>query len=245
MRAKLADGSWKSPFDPKYSSHDFSVAEYTEGNAWQHSWFVPHDIGGLIELHGGTKPFVLMLDSLFNEDSEITGDFVSSDISGLVGQYAHGNEPSHHIAYMYSYAGHPWKTQKQVDDIIHTMYNATPTGLCGNEDCGQMSAWYVFSTLGFYTVNPAEGIYVIGSPQFEEFTMKIAGKEFTVKANNVGNDSPYIQSATLNGEVLERTFITNNDILAGGLLEFNMGKEPNTAWGNDKSWFPPSMSDNQ
>ncbi|KAA3624518.1 MAG: glycoside hydrolase family 92 protein, partial [Bacteroidetes bacterium] len=171
MRAKLSDGTWKTPFDPKYSSHDFSVAEYTEGNAWQHSFFVPHAAKDLIALHGGNEPFVAKLDELFTTSSEITGDFASSDISGLVGQYAHGNEPSHHIVYLYNYADHPEKAQAQVRNIMKTQYDDTPYGVCGNEDCGQMSAWYVFSGMGFYPTNPANGQYDIGSRVLDAATI--------------------------------------------------------------------------
>ncbi|MFK7933133.1 MAG: GH92 family glycosyl hydrolase, partial [Saprospiraceae bacterium] len=162
MRAKLKDGTWKTPFDPQYSSHDFSTAEYTEGNAWQHSWFVPHDVENLIQLHGGNMPFIQKLDTLFTTDSEIKGDYASDDISGLIGQYAHGNEPSHHIAYMYNYADRPDKTQDRIREILTTQYNDTPHGLCGNEDCGQMSAWYVLSAIGMYPMNPASGRYDLG-----------------------------------------------------------------------------------
>ncbi|MEM6698466.1 MAG: GH92 family glycosyl hydrolase [Bacteroidota bacterium] len=168
MRAKLKNGTWKTPFDPQYSSHDFSIAEYTEGNAWQHSWFVPHAVEDLIELHGGKEAFVQKLDTLFTTDSEIKGDYVSSDISGLIGQYAHGNEPSHHIVYMYNYANRFDKTQDRVREILQTQYNDTPHGLCGNEDCGQMSAWYVFSAMGIYPMNPVGGRYDLGLCLFDE-----------------------------------------------------------------------------
>ncbi len=239
MRAKMADGSWKVPFDPKYSDHNFDVAEYTEGNAWQHSWFVPHDIPGLIELHGGDQLFIRKLDQLFSESSEITGENKSSDISGLIGQYAHGNEPSHHIAYMYNYAGAPWKTQAQVRQILTTQYNTTPAGLCGNEDCGQMSAWYVFSALGMYPVNPASGVYVLGSPMFDQAEIPLpGGKTFRMEALNNGPQHYYIQSATLNGRKLKRSFITHEEILAGGELVLRMGLQPNTRLWSNKSSRP-------
>ena len=242
MRGKLADNSWKKPFDPKYSSHRVD-AEYTEGNAWQHSWFVPHDVQGLINLHGGNENFILKLDSLFSIDSEITGENVSVDISGLIGQYAHGNEPSHHIAYLYNYAQAPWKTQEIVRKIMSTMYTTKPTGLCGNEDCGQMSAWYVFSALGFYPVNPAEGVYVIGSPIFENTSLKLTGdKTFEVIAENVSKENKYIQSATLNGKVLDKSYIHHQDILNGGKLVFQMGNQPNKTWASSKASLPPSMT---
>ncbi|MEO0468674.1 MAG: GH92 family glycosyl hydrolase [Bacteroidota bacterium] len=243
MRAKLADGSWKSPFDPKYSSHDFSTAEYTEGNAWQHAWFVPHDVQGMIDLHGGNEAFIAKLDQLFTEDSDIKGDNASMDISGLIGQYAHGNEPSHHIAYLYSYAGAAWKTQATVRDIMKSQYTAQPDGLCGNEDCGQMSAWYVFSAMGLYPVNPAEGIYVIGSPLFESASFQLSGgKSFTIDAKAVSDTNMYIQSAELNGKALERTWLTHAEIMQGGKLQLIMGPKPNLDWGKGKTAVPPSVS---
>ncbi|MBK8878683.1 MAG: GH92 family glycosyl hydrolase [Haliscomenobacter sp.] len=239
MRAKKADGSWKTPFDPKFSDHNFDVAEYTEGNAWQHSWFVLHDIPGLIQLHGGDQAFIRKLDQLFSESSEITGENKSSDISGLIGQYAHGNEPSHHIAFMYNYAGAPWKSQAQARQIMTTQYNTTPAGLCGNEDCGQMSAWYVFSALGIYPVNPASGVYVLGSPMFDQAEIPLAGgKTFRLEALNNGLQHPYIQSATLNGRKLKQSFITHQEILAGGELVLKMGPQPNTRLWSRKSGRP-------
>lgn len=223
MRAKLADGSWKKPFDPQYSSHDFDVAEYTEGNAWQHSWFVPHAIEDLIQLHGGNEKFVQKLDALFTVSSEIKGDFISADISGLIGQYAHGNEPSHHIAYLYNYAGKDHKTQEQVRNIMKTQYNDTPYGLCGNEDCGQMSAWYVFSAMGLYPVNPASGRYDFGSPIFDEVKINLENnKTFTIIANNNSATNLYIASAKLNGEPYDKNYVMHEDIINGGTLEFEM-----------------------
>lgn len=224
MRGKLADGSWKVPFDPKFSQHRVG-ADYTEGNAWQHSWFVPHDVLGLINLMGGNKAFIKHLDSLFNEDSNITGDHISADISGLIGQYAHGNEPSHHIAYMYNYAGQPWKTQEMVREIMNTMYDDKPDGLSGNEDCGQMSAWYVFSALGFYPVNPASGIYDLGIPLFDRATIKVgAGKTFVIEAKNASANK-YVKRATLNGVELTGNQISHKDIMNGGKLVFELTNE--------------------
>lgn len=226
MRGKMADGSWRAPFDPRRSEHRVNT-DYTEGNAWQHSWFVPHDVAGLIDLHGGPAPFVRKLDSLFLISSEITGEHTSADISGLIGQYAHGNEPSHHIAYLYNYAGQPWKTQETVHEILTTQYDATPAGLCGNEDCGQMSAWYVFSALGFYPVNPAEGVYQLGSPLFESAEMQLPGDRiFRIEAPGVSPENRYIQSARLNGRDLERPYLTHEEIMSGGELILEMGAEP-------------------
>ena len=166
MRAKLSDGNWKTPFSPFASAHRDD--DYTEGNAWQYSWFVPHDVEGLIALHGGKVAFANKLDSLFTLPSIIEGDNVSPDISGLIGQYAQGNEPSHHVAYLYNYTDTPYKTQYYVDRIRRELYTDRPDGICGNEDCGQMSAWYIFSAMGFYPVNPSDGKYQLGTPMFKK-----------------------------------------------------------------------------
>lgn len=236
MRGKNAAGNaWKEPFDPKYSAHRVH-AEYTEGNAWQHSWFVLHDTENLIKMHGGDDAFTNKLEQLFTESSEITGENVSADISGLVGQYAHGNEPSHHIAYMFNFANKPWKTQYWVNQILKTQYDATPEGLSGNEDCGQMSAWYVFSSIGLYPFNPASGDYQIGSPLFEKTIIKISeNKSFVIKAENVSEANIYIQSAKLNGKEFNKTIISHKQLLDGGTLELIMGAEPNQNWGTTKN----------
>ncbi|WP_109436751.1 GH92 family glycosyl hydrolase [Aquimarina sp. AU119] len=232
MRGKSKNGNdWHEPFDPKFSAHRVH-ADYTEGNAWQHSWFVPHDVEGLIKLFGGDTVFVKKLEQLFTEDSEITGDNVSADISGLIGQYAHGNEPSHHIAYMFNKANAPWKTQYWVSEILKTQYNTTPNGLSGNEDCGQMSAWYVFSSLGIYPMNPASGEYQIGSPIFEKSTLQLSeNTNFIIEAEHVSDTNIYIQSATLNGKEFNRSYITHQEIIQGGTLHFVMGASPNKNWG--------------
>ena len=176
MRGKSTDGkSWHLPFDPKHSQHRIDT-DYTEGNAWQHSWFVLHDPQYFINMHGGTQNFTKRLETLFTESSEITGEHVSADISGLIGQYAHGNEPSHHIAYLFNFAGQPWRTQYWVNQILKTQYDTTPEGLSGNEDCGQMSAWYVFSSLGLYPYNPASGVYQLTSPLFERSVFNLQGE---------------------------------------------------------------------
>ncbi len=232
MRGKNKEGTaWHEPFDPKFSAHRIH-ADYTEGNAWQHSWFVPHNVKGLIQLFGDKSSFVTKLEQLFTEDSKITGDNVSADISGLIGQYAHGNEPSHHIAYMFNKANMPWKTQYWVNQILKTQYNTTPNGLSGNEDCGQMSAWYVFSGLGIYPMNPASGEYEIGSPLFEKSTIKIKdGVDFIIEAEHVSDNNIYIQSAILNGKQINRSYITHQEIIEGGTLHFVMGSSPNKNWG--------------
>ena len=235
MRGKSdKGGSWHEPFDPKFSSHRVH-ADYTEGNAWQHSWFVLHDTDRLIKMHGGDIKFTAKLEQLFNESSEITGENVSVDISGLIGQYAHGNEPSHHIAYMYNYANKPWRTQYWVREILKTQYDTTPEGLSGNEDCGQMSAWYVFSAMGLYPFNPASGEYQIGSPIFEKTTIKISeNKSFTIIAKNASDENIYIQSATLNGKEFNRTILKHSELTKGGTLMFLMGANPNKNWGISK-----------
>jgi predicted alpha-1,2-mannosidase len=236
MRGKSIDGkSWNEPFDPKYSNHR-EQTDYTEGNAWQHSWFVPHAVDNLKEIHGSKNIFANRLEQLFTESSEITGDNVSADISGLIGQYAHGNEPSHHIAYMFNHADQPWRTQYWARHILDTQYNTAPNGLSGNEDCGQMSAWYVLSSIGLYPMNPASGEYEISSPVFEKTTINLPnGKTFSIEAENVSDKNKYIQSATLNGEVFNTTSIAHQDILKGGSLHFIMGSEPNKQWGISKN----------
>ncbi|MBP0902959.1 GH92 family glycosyl hydrolase [Mariniflexile gromovii] len=232
MRGKAEDGvSWHEPFDAKYSNHR-EHTDYTEGNAWQHSWFLPHDVEDFIKLHGSNDLFTDRLEQLFTESSEITGSNVSADISGLIGQYAHGNEPSHHIAYLFNRAGKPWRTQYWVNHILKTQYNTTPNGLSGNEDCGQMSAWYVLSSIGLYPMNPASTEYEIGSPVFKKSTITLPnGKTFTIKAENVSDKNIYIQSATLNGTLFNQTNISHKTILNGGTLHFVMGNTPNKNWG--------------
>ncbi|MFZ1518414.1 MAG: GH92 family glycosyl hydrolase [Ignavibacteriaceae bacterium] len=241
MRAKLSDGKWKSPFNPRSSEHRNN--EYTEGNAWQYSWFVPQDVEGLISVFGGKEKFTQKLDSLFSIDSKLDGENPSSDISGMIGQYAHGNEPSQHISYLYNFVGQPWKTQQKVHQILTTLYNDSPSGLCGNEDCGQMSAWYIFTALGFYPFNPADQNYVIGSPLFDEAIINLSdGKKFIIKANNLSDKNIYINSAKLNGKELTKSFITHKEIINGGLLEFEMSNQPDkNLWTNNES-FPPSTT---
>ncbi|MEA1897960.1 MAG: GH92 family glycosyl hydrolase, partial [Bacteroidota bacterium] len=242
MRGKLKNGEWKEPFDPLYSEHRFD--EYTEGNAWQYSWFVPHDVSGLISLMDGNEKFIAKLDSLFDHKEEVHGELASSDISGLIGQYAHGNEPSHHIAYLYSYAGAPWKTQAIVRKILDELYSAGTDGLSGNEDCGQMSAWYIMSSIGFYPVNPAQGIYVLGSPKFDEVIINTAsGEEFKISVLNNNSKNIYIQAAFLNGEELKRSYITHKELLNGGELKIEMGKEPNKKLWSMQESVPPSSFD--
>ncbi len=239
MRGKMSDESWRTPFNPIYSQH--REDDYCEGNAWQYTWLVPHDVEGLIELFGSEEAFVTKLDSLFTIPS-IKVEGASADITGLIGQYAHGNEPSHHISYMYAWVGQQWKSAEKVREICTTMYNDQPDGLCGNEDCGQMSAWYVFSSMGFYPVNPANGAYVFGSPLFDEAEIELPeGKAFKIVAENNSKENIYIQSARLNGQPYEKTYITHKDILKGGELVFMMGNEPNPEFGKKMANRPKSI----
>ncbi|MBC3542400.1 GH92 family glycosyl hydrolase [Rufibacter sediminis] len=243
MRGKNADGHWKEPFDPFYSEHG-DKGTYIEGTAWQHSWFVPHDVQGLINLFGSEQRFVQHLDSTFNVTSQMTGENVSPDISGLIGQYAHGNEPSHHIAYLYNYAGQPWKTQARVRQIMDQLYRNHPDGLSGNEDCGQMSAWYVFSALGFYPVNPSDGNYVLGSPLVTQARIQVEkNKVFEISAENNSAQNIYVQQVFLDGKPLTRSYITHAELMQGGTLKFVMGPQPNKTWGTSPQAYPPSMSE--
>ena len=238
MRGKLSDGSWREPFDPVASAHRRD--DYCEGNGWQYLWLVPHDPEGLIELLGGDAPFCEKLDQLFSVESVKT-EGASADISGLIGQYAHGNEPGHHTTYLYAFAGQQWKTARLVRQILTTLYSDQPDGLSGNEDCGQMSAWYVFSALGMYPVNPVAGVYVFGSPLVDEATITLPeGKTFTIVARGNSPDNIYIQSAELNGQPYAKSFITHADIVAGGTLTFLMGPEPNKAFGTAPEDRPAS-----
>ncbi|MEW6194332.1 MAG: GH92 family glycosyl hydrolase [Bacteroidota bacterium] len=241
MRAKKNDGRWKELFNPRLVDH--RANEYTEGNAWQYSWFVPHDIQGFINLFKSNESFASKLDSLFRTSSRLEGDKVSPDISGMIGQYAHGNEPSHNIAYMFNYAGETWKTQYYVNKILTSQYNHNYDGLCGNEDCGQMSAWYVFSALGFYPVNPADQNYVIGTPLFDEVEIDPGnGKTFKLISNNLSKENIYVQSAKLNGAELTKSFITHNDLMNGGTFEFEMDGLPNKNLWTSYNACPPSAT---
>lgn len=230
MRGKNQNGEWRTPFDPKFSRHRND--DYTEGNAWQWTWFVPHDVKGLVELMGGVKSFETKLDSLFKISHEILGAERSPDISGLIGQYAHGNEPSHHISYLYNFIKKPWKTQNLADTIMSSQYFNNPEGLSGNEDCGQMSAWYVLNAMGFYSFCPGVPEYAIGRPLFEKVKIQLEnGKIFTIKTDNNSLANKYIQSAKLNGKELKVPFFTHKNIMEGGTLEFTMGPNPNKDWG--------------
>ncbi len=262
MRPRKLDGSWLelceqppeiitdgehsyySCFDPLWVGVRPN-RHFTESNAWQYLWSVPHDVTGLINLLGGRERFIGKLDTCFTMSAEITGpNYVG--VVGTIGQYVHGNQPSHHVAYLYDYAGAPWKTQERVRQIMDMLYRTGPGGICGNDDMGSLSSWYVFSAIGFYPVCPGSNIYVIGSPLFEEVVINLdhpypAGK-FIVKAHNVSLENKYIQSAILDGRPLNRPWITHSDIVNGGALIFEMGAEPNKQWGSAPAAAPPSIS---
>ena len=221
MRGRLSDGSWITPFDPASVQRP---SNYVEGNAWQWAWFVPQDVEGLMELVGGQKSFEAHLDTLFTTSSELTGDpNAAADVTGMIGQYAHGNEPSHHIPYLYNYAGAPRKTQALVDHILRTLYHNDPNGLSGNEDVGQMSAWYALSAMGFYSFCPGRPVYEIGRPMFDKVTIHLeGGKDFVIRTKNNSVENKYIRSMKLNGEDLAEPRFSHFDLMKGGELIFEM-----------------------
>ena len=245
MRGRKADGSWVTPFgENEINSINFN--EYTEANAWQYNFFILQDVPGLIAKLGGDDEFTARLDKIFDTREIIPNLASIPDVTGVIGMYSHGNEPDHHYAYLYNYAGQPWKTQVRVRQIASSLYTDTPGGICGNDDCGQMSAWYVFTTLGFYPVDPVSGIYILGSPMFDKATLKLdakfyKGHAFTVIAKNNSAQNLYIQSATLNGRPLTRSWISNHEITAGGQLELIMGPTPNKTFGSATADRPPGI----
>ncbi len=238
MRARKRDGAFREPFDPSASGYG---TDYTEGNAWQYSWYVPQDVAGLARAHGGEDKLLARLDQVFEAKVDPKIFAHMEDITGLIGWYAHGNEPSHHVAYLYAHAGQPWRTQARLGAIMASQYAPRPDGLAGNDDLGQMSAWYVFTALGFYPVAPASNQYVIGRPFLPRASLNLPnGKRFTVIADGLDEAHPYIGGATLNGKPLDRAYLEHAEILAGGELRFTMQAEPNRAWGRDAR--PYSMS---
>lgn len=240
MRGKLENGNWRTPFNPIASKH--REDDYTEGNAWQYTWLVPQDPEGLIGLFGGDAPFTKKLDTLFSMSSAMDAGS-SPDISGLVGQYAQGNEPNHHIPYLYAYAGKPWKTANLVRQITDSLYTNKPDGLCGNEDLGQMSSWYVFSAMGFYPVNPANGTYVFGSPLINDAVISLPGnKKFHIKVQGNSKDNKYIQKALLNGKPYKKSYLRHKDMVAGGELTLFMGYKPSATWGVNPADRPRSLA---
>ena len=218
MRGRDSKGKWRTPFNPRSSTHRSD--DYCEGTAWQWTWFVPHDVPGLVGLMGGEEAFVGKLDSLFTVSSELEGETFSADISGLIWQYALGNEPSHHIIHLYIYVNRPWRTQELVDSVLYSQYRNAPDGLSGNEDCGQMSAWYILNAMGFYQVCPGEPVYSIGRPLFEEVTIHHPGqKDFVIRTKNNSKENKYVQSILLNEKQLEQTYFTHREMPAGGVMQ--------------------------
>lgn len=243
IRGKLANGKWNPVFDPIKSVKPWAT-DYAEGNAWQYLWLAPQDITGLADMLGGKDVFVKRLDEFFALESDQDDPDVLVDLTGTIGQYAHGNEPSHHIVYMYTYMGQQWKTAEKVRYILQEFYHDQPDGIIGNEDCGQMSAWYILSSMGFYPVLPASGDYVIGSPLFDKVTVNLEnGKQFTVEAIGNSPENIYIQSMELNGKPYEKTFITHRDITNGGILKIRMGSLPNHTFGAEAKDRPVSGFD--
>lgn len=226
MRGLNSKGEWRTPFNPRASTHRND--DYCEGTAWQWTWFVPHDVEGLVGLMGGENAFASKLDSLFTADSSLEGETTSSDISGLIGQYAHGNEPSHHVTHLYNYVNRPWRTQELVDSVFQSQYANRPDGLAGNEDCGQMSAWYILNAMGFYQVCPGKPVYSIGRPVFDQAVVNLTnGKKFTIMVKNNSKKNKYIESMSLNGQALNTPFFSHQDIVDGGTLEITMSDKPN------------------
>jgi predicted alpha-1,2-mannosidase len=232
IRARNSDGSRIEPFDPCLVQHGRET-QYREGNAWQYSFFVPHDVRGLATLYGGDKAFIQKLDTLFSTNAPVVGDDAAEpDVTGLIGQYAHGNEPAHHIAYLYSFVGAPWKTQEKVRLIIDSLYHDAPDGYAGNEDCGQMSAWAVWSILGLYPANPAAGRYVFGSPMTDSAVLRLPDhKTLTIRTRGNSGDHPYIRAVSWNHHPYSRCYIDHAQLMQGGLLEFEMGPSPDSTWG--------------
>jgi predicted alpha-1,2-mannosidase len=241
VRPKMSDGSWKTPYNPFLSIHE--NGDFTEGNGWQYTWLVPQDVEGLVQLMGGDDAFTKKLDSLFTVSGDM-GAQASPDISGLIGMYAHGDEPSHHVTYMYAFAGRQWKTAEKVRQVMRDFYTDRPDGLAGNEDCGAMSSWYVMSSMGFYPENPANGVYVLGSPLFDKASIGLpGGKVFTVEAIHNSAVNIYIQSAELNGKPYHKSYILHQDVVKGGHLTLVMGSRPNPEFGKLPADRPRSIVD--
>ena len=241
-RPRLHDGTWAEPFDPRSMGHDSKRWwDYTESNSWQATFLNQHDLYGFIALFGGDAAFEAKLDALFTADSALP-DEAPPDMDGMIGQYVHGNEPSHHIAYLYAYAGASWKTQARVRSVLKNQYRDGPDGMSGNEDCGQMSAWYILSSLGLYPVDPVSGVYVFGSPIFPKAELALpGGKTFTVVAEGTADDRPYIERVTWRGKPYSKSFIRHADVMAGGELRFVMSDQPNKGFGAAKGDRPPSF----
>ncbi|EZP57394.1 Alpha-1,2-mannosidase family protein [Sphingomonas sp. RIT328] len=240
LRARLSSGAFRTPFDPTAINYG---SDYTEGNAWQYSWFMPQDQAGLFRLLGGDAKAIAKLDAMFDYDTSKLDYSHAEDIAGLIGQYIHGNEPSHHVAYLYNYAGAPWRTQERLAQIVASQYRPTPDGLAGNDDLGQMSAWLVFTALGFYPVAPGSNEYVIGRPFVDRAVMRLPdGKSFTVVADGLSPTNRYVAAVTLNGKALTRSFLRDAELRAGGELRFRMAATPDRSWGRSRAARPYSLS---
>ncbi|MEO7767305.1 MAG: GH92 family glycosyl hydrolase, partial [Ferruginibacter sp.] len=236
VRGRISNNEWRHDFSPFITRHQKD--DFSEGNAWQYTWLAPQDVHGLVQLLGGEKKFTKKLDSLFTAKGDM-GKEASNDITGLIGQYAHGNEPSHHIIYLYTYAGQPWKTADKVRFILDSMYTDQPAGLCGNEDVGQMSAWYVFSALGFYPVHPAGGLYVFGSPIIDEATIEVGdNKTFKIIVKNNSKANKYIRQITLNNANYPKSYLLHTDIMNGGEMIIEMSNQPSAKWGTARNDRP-------
>jgi predicted alpha-1,2-mannosidase len=240
VRPRNANGRFREPFDPARAGAE---SGFTEGNAWQYSWYQPQDEIGLVRLLGGDEQLVSKLDAMFDAKVDPKQYADVEDIAGMIGQYVHGNEPSHHLAYLYNYAGQPWRTQERLKQIVDTQYKPTPDGLVGNDDLGQMSAWLIFTSLGFYPVAPASNEYVIGRPFVAQATIKLPNeKYFRVVTDNMSNKNRYIARVSLNGKPLNRSFIRHEEIMDGGELRFVMSDQPNRTWATEENVRPYSMS---
>ncbi len=240
LRARKTDGSFRTPFDPTAINYG---SDYTEGNAWQYSWFVPQDQAAMFALLGGDKAAVKKLDAMFDFDNSKLDYSHAEDIAGLIGQYIHGNEPSHHVAYLYNFAGQPWRTQERLKQIVESQYKTGPAGLSGNDDLGQMSSWLVFTALGFYPVAPGSNQYVIGRPFVDRATLNLPnGKRFTVRTDGLSASNGYVGKVTLNGKPLARSYITHEELSAGGELRFTMQAKPDRSWATSRAARPFSTS---
>ena len=238
VRPKKADGSFREPFDPAQAG---AQSGFTEGNAWQYSWYQPQDEAGLIKLLGGDQKLVDKLDAMFDAKVDPKRYADVEDIAGMIGQYIHGNEPSHHLAYLYDYAGQPWRTQERLKQIVDSQYRPAPDGLVGNDDLGQMSAWLLFTAFGFYPVAPGTNEYVVGRPFVDEATLHLPnGKQFRVVAENLSDANRYVGKVTLNGKPLDRSYLRHEEITAGGELRFVMSLITNKTWATDESARPYS-----
>jgi len=229
VRARKSTGEFREPFDPAVSNFG---SDYTEGSAWQYSWYMPHDNAGLIKMLGGEAAMQAKIDMVFDAKVDEKVYAHMEDISGLIGHYAHGNEPSHHVAYLYNYAGAPWKTQQRLGAIVASQYKNAPDGLSGNDDLGQMSAWFAFTALGFYPVAPGSNEYALGRPFIDKAVLTLPnGKLFTIRADNLAPGNDYVGKVTLNGKPLVQTYLRHEQITAGGELVFTMQALPNKEWG--------------